>query len=442
MVERYSYRRESDISHFAASSNSNQSSFSSSLLDAIYRSIDQGDDDMGIYREGTRKKSYGGVDVDDAGANVRRGVLFKTDEEMANFQRACMIEKWMEKKAGEKAVGRRKSVADLQVKKPRKDRESSSWSSSDSSCAAAAGFFSSSEAESFTVQRPKPIRTGFEKEKIGGNRRDSEQKPKIEGGFSKTKLRALKIYGDLKKVKQPISPGGKLAGFLNSLFAGGNMKKNKIVANGDDSPSLKSTNASTCSSASSFSRSCLSKTPSSRGKHAAGAKRSVRFSPVSVIVDEDCQPCGHKSLHSEINSNNNKYNNYHNKQTSNLDAAKNYSNINSIRNVINEELMAHVMEKNRRVEEAARDLLRNYQRKNQVGYEHELPFDHLRKSHVKNEVYDQDFDEDEEDDAASCASSDLFELDNLSAIGMERYREELPVYETTRFDSTGSGLIF
>lgn len=438
MVERCSYRRE--ISHFAASSNSNHSSFSSSLLDAIYRSIDQGDDEMVIYREGTRKKSYGGVDADDAGANVRRGVLSKSDEEMANFQRACMIEKWMEKKVSEKAVGRRKSVADLQVKKPRKDRENSSWSSSDSSCgAAAAGFFSSSEAESFTVQRPMPIRTGFEKEKIGGNRRDSEQKPKIEGGFSKTKLRALKIYGDLKKVKQPISPGGKLAGFLNSLFAGGNMKKDKIVANSDDSPSLKSTNASTCSSASSFSRSCLSKTPSSRGKHAAGAKRSVRFSPVSVIVDEDCQPCGHKSLHSEISSNN--YN-YNKKQTSNFDAAKNYSNINSIRNVINEELMAHVVEKNRRVEEVARDLLRNYQRKNQVGYEHELSFYHLRKSHVKNEVYDQDFDDEEEDDAASCASSDLFELDNLSAIGMERYREELPVYETTRLNSTGNGLIF
>ncbi|KAH6793254.1 hypothetical protein C2S52_003731 [Perilla frutescens var. hirtella] len=427
MVERCSYRRQAEISH---------SSFSSSLLDAIYRSIDQGDDDMVICREGLRNKTYG-VDSD-----LRRGV-FKSDEEMANFQRACMIEKWMEKKVIDKSVSRRKSVKDFQVKKPQKDRENSSWSSSDSSCgAASAGFFSSSEAESFPMQRPKPIRTGFEKEKIGGNRRDSEfsrreleQKPKIEGGFSKTKLRALKIYGDLKKVKQPISPGGKLAGFLNSLFAGGNMKKNKIVANGDDSPSLKSTNASTCSTASSFSRSCLSKTPSSRGKHSAGAKRSVRFSPVSVIVDEDCQPCGHKSLHSEmINTK---------KQTSNFDAAKNYNNINSIRNVINEELMAHVMEKNRRVEEVARDLLRNYQRKNQVGYEHELPFDHLRKPHVKNEVFDQDFDDEEDDDAASCASSDLFELDNLSAIGMERYREELPVYETTHLNSTGkNGLIF
>ncbi|XP_047959202.1 protein BIG GRAIN 1-like A [Salvia hispanica] len=370
MVERCGYGRESEISHFASSN----SSFSSSLLDAIYRSIDRGDEEVPIYGGGVRKKSFGAGGA--GGANVRRGVI-ERDEEMESFQRACMVEKWVEKKVSEKSVGRRRSVADFdQVKKLRKDRESSSWSSSDSS----------SEAESIQVQRPKPIRTGIEKEKIATNRRESEQKPKIEGGFSKTKLRALKIYGDLKKVKQPISPGGKLAGFLNSLFPGG---KGKI---GDESPILKSTtSASSCSS-----RSCLSKTPSSRGN----AKRSVRFSPVSVIVD------------SEINNK---------KQTS-----SNHSSKNSIRSVINEELMAHVMDQNRRVEEVARDLLRNYQRQNQ-----------------QPQVFNRNFDDDEDDnDAASCASSDLFELDNLSAIGMEIYREELPVYETTRLDSAGNGLIY
>ncbi|KAL8466295.1 hypothetical protein ACS0TY_035416 [Phlomoides rotata] len=394
MVEKYSYRR--DQSEFT-SSNSNHPSFSSTLLDAIYRSIDEGEDEMVIYRQGIKKKQSTFSD----GANA----VFKSDEEMANFRRACMIEKWMEKKATEKVVVHRKSVADLQ----RKDRGNSSWSSSDSS--AGGGFFSSSEPESFPVQRPKPIRTGFDKEKSNHHHRDFEFKQNqksTEGGFSKTKLRALKIYGDLKKVKQPISPGGKLAGFLNALFSGGKHKIN------DDSPSLKSTNASTCSSASSFSRSCLSKTPSSRGKPSA-VKRSVRFSPVSVIVDEDCRPCGHKSLHPEINKN----------QKSNFEAAKNYNN--------NDELMAHVMEKNRRVEEVARDLLRNYQRKNHQ----ELSIDqHLRKSHANNQVY---FDEDDDEDAASCASSDLFELDNLSAIGMERYREELPVYETTHLQN---GIIF
>lgn len=433
MVDAYAYTRETNTDHSSLQYSHSNPSFSSTLLDAIYRSIDQGEEDQVlIYREPMRKKQT---------SNYTSDPKFQSQEQMANFQRACMIEKWMEKKAGE----RRKP--DLQMKKPRKARENSVSSSSDSSCGGGGGgggFFSSSEAESFPVQRPKPIRTGgsgFEKEKFGKsngdsdlNRRerrgygggDADQKPKHEGGFLKTKSRALKIYGDLKKVKQPISPGGKLAGFLNSLFTAGNLKKPKTSTKGaDDSPSLKSTNASTCSSASSFSRSCLSKTPSSRGKPFNGAKRSVHFSPVSVIVDDG--------------------KNYSKKQTPNTDAAKN--NINSIRTVINEELMLHVMEKNRRVEEVARDLLRNYQRKNQVGCEFELSFDHLRKAHVKDQVFDHDFDDEEEeedDDAASCASSDLFELDNLSAIGMERYREELPVYETTHLGknrAVANGLI-
>jgi len=36
----------------------------------------------------------------------------------------------------------------------------------------------------------------------------------------------------------------------------------------------------------------------------------------------------------------------------------------------------------------------------------------------------------EDDDVASDASSDLFELENLTAIGSD-YHDELPVYETT-----------
>ena len=53
---------------------------------------------------------------------------------------------------------------------------------------------------------------------------------------------------------------------------------------------------------------------------------------------------------------------------------------------------------------------------------------------MKMNYEDEEEDDDEDDDdALSCSSSDLFELDNLSVIGIERYREELPVYETTHF---------
>lgn len=77
------------------------------------------------------------------------------------------------------------------------------------------------------------------------------------------------------------------------------------------------------------------------------------------------------------------------------------------------------MEENRRVIEAAKELLRSYQKKNKEVIE----------------VSVEDDEEDDDDDALSCTSSDLFELDNLSAIGIDRYREELPVYETTRLNT-------
>ncbi|CAI0419443.1 unnamed protein product [Linum tenue] len=226
--------------------------------------------------------------------------------------------------------------------------EYSSSSSSDSSNGTGAGFSSSDDSFSIPVPRSqvlKPIRTSTTS--------SSEARPRQEksdvgggGGFVKKKSRSLKnIYGDLKKVKQPISPGGRLASFLNSLFTAGTAKKAKIGGDRDEIRPSNSTSA--CSSASSFSRSCLSKTPSSRGG-GGGGKRSVRFYPVSVIVDED--------------------------------------------------------------------------------YEVEMEVD------------------EEDDDVASCASSDLFELDNLSSIeGIERYREELPVYETTHFKTNraiANGLVY
>ncbi|KAL6989055.1 hypothetical protein U1Q18_014808, partial [Sarracenia purpurea var. burkii] len=108
--------------------------------------------------------------------------------------------------------------------------------------------FSLSEAESgygvsltisgFFDHRPKPIRTSVSV----NDDKFYNQKPKIENGFMKTKLKAMKIYGD-----------------LNSIFTLRSAKKAKI-----SSPTkLKSTYTSICSSSSPFSRSCLSKTPES-----------------------------------------------------------------------------------------------------------------------------------------------------------------------------------
>ncbi|GAA0143176.1 hypothetical protein LIER_35692 [Lithospermum erythrorhizon] len=409
---------------------SSNPSFSSTLLEAIYRSIDEGEETM-------RKKQQS-----------KTG--FKDEDEMANFHRLQMIEKWMEKES-EKVVVRRKSLADFVPKARNSDNpevfySNSSFSSSDSS---SGGGFSSSEAEDsgfsvsrnrsassscYGLQKPKPIKiklsdpkrscTSLSRPHIRAQQfvselnhdysefRHNEQTKLVSvhqqkaGGFEKTKSKALKIYGDFRKARQPISPGGKLASFLNSMFSTVHEKKAKFAAERDRK--TKSANASTCSSASSFSKSCLSKTPSSRGDKllSNGAKRSVRFYPISVILDENCQPCGHKNLHEE---------------------KPNFEGYKNAKQAINEELKIYNFEMNFQVEKGANDLLRNYQKRVELEYD-------LRSSnHNKNQVL---IDEDEEDfDAVSCVSSDLFELDNISATGMERYREELPVYETTHFDN-------
>ncbi|KAF2323609.1 hypothetical protein P3X46_011178 [Hevea brasiliensis] len=417
-------------------------SFSSTLLDAIYRSIDEsngkGEEEHIFYRETIRKKHGNGLKEDGK------------EERIASLQKACMIEKWMEEKVCyEKVAARRKSMGDFD-KKIRKDFNpkppvllNSSSSSSESSCG---GGFSSSESESFyglnssrssstyAMQKPKSIRTSVSARPERYERAVDEiamyqynhhhernfaptQKPKHEGSFVKTKSRALKIYGDLKKAKQPISPGGRLASFLNSLFAAGNAKKANISSSSAyEERKIKSEQTSTCSSASSFSRSCLSKTPSSRGnKLSNGTKRSVRFYPVSVIVDEDSRPCGHKSL----------YGNHE----------ETLMAVTATRNLTNEDLKFHVMNESRRVEEVTRDLLKNYQKKKQEEF---------AARDLCNGNGETSEEEEDDDDAASCASSDLFELDNLSAIGIERYDEELPVYETTHLDTNraiANGLI-
>ncbi|KAL1829300.1 hypothetical protein ACET3Z_007712 [Daucus carota] len=335
-------------------------SFSSTLLDQIYRSIDENndhrvavDDEVVLSRETVtikKKKQY----------------IYKSVEkkEAAHFQR---IEKnkasdnIYQRKNGEKYGG----LMTL----------NSSWSSSDSS---SGGLFSEADSNygvsSLYAHRPKPIRTSTEKIS-----HEEKRKHKSDSVVKRSKLKALKIYGDLKNVKQPISPGAKLASFLNSLFsARENTKKGKFSG-------PNSSTASACSA----SRSCLSKTPSTREKLSdSAAKKSVRFYHVSVSMDKDSQ-----LQRGKIRGND--------------------SEVPDQRNRVNDEVMYDIRRKNQRVEERTRELLQNYARK------------------VESESEE---DEDEDDDDASYASSDLFELDSLNNCGINvrgNYMEELPVYETT-----------
>ncbi|XP_021276954.1 protein BIG GRAIN 1-like C [Herrania umbratica] len=377
------YRREGSVSETAVPQRRRTPSFSSSLLDAIYRSIDEsanGDEATLCHYRETKTTLV----------KKQNNASSEEERRVSSLRRAIMIEDWVEKQSGYGSAVHFNSTS----------------SSSDSS---SGGIFSSSEAESSYKEKSKrstpakPHKSKqFEQRNFDSNN-NNQQKAKREGsGFTKTKLKALKIFGESKKVKQPISPGGRITNFLNSIF-NANAKKVKMCSVGvSDDVSFEHKSKTTCSSASSFSRSCLSKTPSSRGnKYSNGKKRSCRFCPVSVIVDGDCRPCGHKCIYED--------------DPSLMPTSTVQKNVKSSSR---KELKNFVKEKESGVSNKANDYIRSYQRKG------------TGKLDLRGFVDDcEDDDEEEEDDALSYSSSDLFELDHL--IGIGRYREELPVYETT-----------
>lgn len=331
-------------------------SFSSSLLDSIYRSIDESS--VGVDNTITTLTDYKETVI------VQKQSLassYRGEDKASSLGRAIMIENWREKK------------------------KESSYGSSSSSDSCSSAVFSSSEESNFRGKSRKTTTPVMPTRCLMFDRRETGEKEKLsEGNFTKTKLKALKLYSELKKVKQPISPGGRISSFLNSIF-NGNAKK-MCSAGGIDDVSYERKSKSACSSATSFSRSCLSKSSS---KKANRKKNSVKFYPVSIIVDEDCRPCGHKSIYE--------------KDPSLMPRSTPSSSVHpkSIKKTtLKEELRNFSMEKHYQRKISPREFHYNYK------------------------------DEDEEDDDdASCSSSDLFELDHL--IGIGRYREELPVYETT-----------
>ncbi|XP_010526023.1 PREDICTED: protein BIG GRAIN 1-like B [Tarenaya hassleriana] len=363
--------------------NSQNPSFSSFLLDQIYRSIDS--EDSRCYRScPVREQS-------------------KTYKKTQDFEDSTFF-----------SSGSCSS-----------DTSSSGFSASDTEL-----IYGNRTAKPFCVAppRPRPVRVAEKTEKreekqrilFHGNRDRVKQE---ENDLIKSESRAMKIYNNLKKLKQPISPGGRIASFINSLFTGtNNVKKPEICRNPDDGFIRKSQTSikhfsSSSSSSCSQSRSCLSKySTSTREKQKNTEKRSVRFYPVSVIVGDDSIPCGHKSIGEEEKGL---------KKVSGF--ATNEKRISEYAAAREEEIRVMVAEKSKRVEMIAREILREYERNKK-----------RKESYGRCEGEEED---DENDDVLSCSSSDLFELD---LVGNGRYRDELPVYETTHLQTNhaiASGLI-
>ncbi|KAJ6745814.1 PROTEIN BIG GRAIN 1-LIKE B [Salix koriyanagi] len=337
------YRREKAMREERYKHDIKNPSFSSSLLDEIYRSIDDGEpkcEELKFYGETLPRKQ------NKTGRNVGG------EAGMSALQRACLFDKWMEQKVSQKVITQQRRQNSTEFERKAQldhdlDQDVLFFSSTSTSSDSSSGGFSSSDtdsmygarsmASSFNPPRPKPVRTS------------------VSARSGKTEKTERTLFYEQRE-------GGKLANFLNSLFTTGNSKKSKSSSstrNFDEERKLNSGQASTCSSASSFSRSCLSKhSPSTREKLRNGVKRSVRFYPVSVIVDEDCRPVGHKSLYEEEESS---------LMSVSLPTAWKIGKSPSRK--LDDELKYQVMEKSRRVEEVAREFLKDHrqiQKKNDV----------------------------------------------------------------------------
>ncbi|XP_023002588.1 protein BIG GRAIN 1-like A [Cucurbita maxima] len=375
-------------------------SFSSSLLDEIYRSFDDGEIEPSGETKFFRQTST-------AIKQIKTRAF--EDKEMANLRRARLVEKWMEKEVGEKAnvFRRQEPYRKSPIDHFDHDRDTLLFTSTSSSSDSSSGVLSSSDSESMFVSRSLIPSSCFSKSRLKAIRTGSGVR-KAETERVKTRFNGIserQVFDEipksksngLKKMKQPISPGVRLAGLITSLL---NTRKSK------NSPATerkdKTGEESTCSSASSFARSCLSKScASSREKSGNRAKRSVHFCPISVIVDKDCREDSSSLMPVSIPTA---------WKIGRSPAGKSEG----------KDSKSQITEKSRIVEAAAREvLIKNMNTRN------------YREFVEKSDEDDGGEEEDYEDENCSCASSDLFELDHLEMMGQRGYSEELPVYETT-----------
>ncbi|KAL0736059.1 hypothetical protein Bca4012_012269 [Brassica carinata] len=267
------------------------------------------------------------------------------------------------------------------------DSNSSIFSSSDTEPSHSKKTSSSSRPLCFGPSKTtKPSKTEDKKTLFQQNRAFCDYASDEKSENTRTRRSGKSSSSNQKKPKTPASPGVRIVNFINSLFSSSNSsKQSPRKTSYDDSAFVRKPTdhyhpSTTCSSATSFSRSCLNR---SSEKSSGRIKRSVRFSPVNVIVPES---------------------------RSYVEEEEDYLSSGYIRKSVKKNV-----EGRRSVEEIAREFLRDYHKKHE-------------NSLVKINAFE---DYDDEDDVASDSSSDLFELDLVGTHHHNLYGDELPVYETT-----------
>ncbi|KAJ4911938.1 Uncharacterized protein Rs2_06559 [Raphanus sativus] len=187
------------------------------------------------------------------------------------------------------------------------DSNSSIFSASDTELTHPKKITTSSRPLCFGPSKTKPRKTEDNNKALFRQNRatrvvsdDYDDVPKItrydEDWESARTRRSKKSSSDLKKPKTPASPGVRIVNFINSLFSNNGSSKQSSSAVKSFPRKMrcdvitKPTDyhyhyhpSTTCSTTSSFSRSCLNKS-SERQPSSDRIKRSVRFSPVNVIV--------------------------------------------------------------------------------------------------------------------------------------------------------------
>uniref|UniRef100_A0A7N0V7A4 Uncharacterized protein n=1 Tax=Kalanchoe fedtschenkoi TaxID=63787 RepID=A0A7N0V7A4_KALFE len=403
-------------------------SFSSSLLDKVVRSIDEGDESphpgVGGRSSAARKSQI-------------KGSIYSDRVEIHRSS--------MERKVKKAGTNRRKFETEA-GKKPDKngtpDCTDSRFTTSIRMDSSRGEIFSALyDRSQFKLQPPaavigakklKPIRTStaatrqvrLEKTQsydypdfsrmvsdasgLEGCKSSSNPKPEApspSSSFQNAKYRAAKIYGELKNVKQPISPGGKLTRFITSLFSKRRSanKSGKAPEHecGAEAPRTQ-VPVTTCSSASSFYRSCLiSKSP-------ASSKRSVRFCPVNIITDDD----GRQQ-----------------QRRSNPRLAPSIRSCSHDHNIKSQQCDLVGENCGSQVQSDLREILKKYQNNGVLNI-----YDKFRDEGKDGRGIGSGGGGDDED-GASCASSDLFELDHIGGNVNGSINDELPVYGSTQLHS-------
>lgn len=144
-----------------------------------------------------------------------------------------------------------------------------------------------------STPKPKPIRTRNDEHNECKHKLDDLKPDSNFMKTKKSRAMMKKIYSYLNKGKQPISPGARLSTFLISLFTTTNTKKSMISSpcNGghDDAiihPNIKLKSKSKSKSKMAPNSVSTSSSSSVSGKLNSGMKQSVRFYPASVFIDE------------------------------------------------------------------------------------------------------------------------------------------------------------